>query len=85
MSCGRGLELFTRARAKYDPAQFVDVEYEELVADPAAVLKAVYAWLGRSVEAAVPMRRGAAEHVYSLEDFGLTRGQVEERFARIEQ
>jgi len=33
----------------------------------------------------VPMRRGAAEHEYSLEDFGLTRGQVEERFARIER
>jgi hypothetical protein len=78
-----GLELFTRARARYDPARFVDVEYEELVADPAAVLRTVYARLERPVEHAVPVRRGAVEHVYSLEDFGLTRGQVEERFARI--
>lgn len=81
----RGLELFTRARAKYDPAQFVDVEYEELVADPGAVLATVYAKLGRTVDRAVPVRRGAAEHFYALEDFGLTRGQVEERFARIER
>ncbi|HZM77067.1 MAG TPA: sulfotransferase [Candidatus Limnocylindrales bacterium] len=79
----RGLELFTRARAKYDPAQFVDVRYEELVADPDAVLRSVYARLGRPVEHAVPMRRGAAEHVYSLADFGLTREQVDQRFARM--
>lgn len=81
----RGLELFTRARAKYDPARFVDVEYEELVADPGGVLAEVYARLGRPVERAVPMRRGAVEHFYALEDFGLSRRQVEERFARIER
>jgi len=79
----RGLELFTRARASYDPRRFIDVEYEELVADPAAVLRRVYERLGRPVAQARPMRRGAAEHIYSLDDFGLTRGQVEERFARI--
>lgn len=81
----RGLELFTRARSKYDPVQFVDVEYEELVADPRAVLSIIYERLGRPLEAAVPMPRGPAGHAYSLADFGLTRERVEERFARIER
>ena len=30
----RGLERFNTARAKYDPAQFYDVDYRDLIADP---------------------------------------------------
>jgi len=81
----RGLSLFLEARARHDPARFIDVSYSDLVDDPAAVLKTIYARLGRPFTHAVPMPRGSGEHTYALEDFGLTRGQVEERFATIEQ
>jgi hypothetical protein len=96
----RGLELFTAVRARSDPAMFHDVEYDDLVADPAGVVEGVYAHFGLpfSGAAADAVRAlhagsaaggsggtggggGAGGHRYALADFGLTAGQVDERFA----
>jgi hypothetical protein len=87
----RGLELFTAARARRDPAQFCDVDYAEFAADPLAVIESVYARLGRTLSggAADAMRALMADgagtgarpsHRYALRDFGLTAEQVSERF-----
>ncbi len=89
----RGLESFTAARASRDPAHFCDVAYDEFVADPLAAVESVYARFGLTFSgpAADAMRalhaqsagRGAPPHRYALADFGLTAGQVTERFARL--
>ena len=87
----RGLELFTAARARRDPAQFCDVEYAEFTAGPVAVIESVYAAFGLAFtgRAADAMRALVAQsagtgarpsHRYALDDFGLTAGQVSERF-----
>ncbi len=87
----RGLDTFTAARAKYDPAQFVDVDYADFVADPLATVASVYDGFGIELTEGA---RGAMEamhaesrsgdrkpaHRYTLEEFGLTAGQVTERF-----
>ena len=86
----RGLERFTEVRAASDPAQFYDVAYDEFVADPVGTVEAVYGYFGLTLtgRAAAAMRglreqsTGAARpaHHYALADFGLTGGQVDERF-----
>jgi Sulfotransferase family len=88
----RGLERFTAERARHDPAQFFDVDYPEFVADPERTVEAVYAHFGlgltgpaRAAMAALrahsaPAAVGPA-HRYALSDFGLTEGEVAERFA----
>jgi hypothetical protein len=87
----RGLDEFTTARARYDPAQFCDVDYGEFVADPVGTVESAYAYFGLTLSgpAADAMRRlhaGQAgpdrpAHRYALSDFGLTGEQVDERFA----
>lgn len=88
----RGLSTFMADRERHDPAQFVDVYYEDFVADPMAVVEAIYERLGarlpeeaRSAMTALHTEStsGAAKpsHRYSLEDFGLTPSLVDERFA----
>ncbi|QDQ97045.1 sulfotransferase family protein [Tomitella fengzijianii] len=87
----RGIDTFDAARAQYDPAQFVDVEYSDFVADPLGTVGAVYDRFGitlsagaqRAMEAMHAESRSGARkpvHRYSLEDFGLSREQVVERF-----
>jgi Sulfotransferase family len=87
----RGLELFTAARARRDPARFCDVAYAEFTADPVGVVESVYARFGltlsgRAADAMRALVAGGAgtgarpSHRYSLEDFGLTREHVSERF-----
>lgn len=88
----RGLREFSAARAKYDPAQFVDVDFDELRADPFAAVGRVYDALGTpmSDDAHAAMSALDAEsksgdrkpvHRYSLEDYGLTTDQVRAAFA----
>jgi hypothetical protein len=87
----RGLDDFTAARARYDPARFCDVDYGEFVADPVGTVESVYACFGLTLsgQAADAMRRLHARsagadrpgHHYSLSDYGLTGEQVDERFA----
>ncbi len=88
----RGLGRFMADRARHDPARFVDVHYDEFVADPMGAVEEIYARLGeplgtgaRAAMAALHAdstsgtRRPA--HRYRLEDFGLTGRQVDDRFA----
>ncbi|MGO3326934.1 sulfotransferase family protein [Gordonia sp. (in: high G+C Gram-positive bacteria)] len=88
----RGLRDFSAARARYDPAQFVDVHFDELRADPFAAVGRVYDALGatmseqaREAMTALDAESKAGDrkptHKYSLEDYGLTAEQVREAFA----
>src|SRR5215471_2526066 len=88
----RGLERFTAERARYDPAQFFDVDYAEFAADPVRTVESVYAHFGLALspEARAAMEAVRAQgapaavgpaHRYALSDFGLTGDQVDERFA----
>ncbi|ORB84309.1 sulfotransferase family protein [Mycobacterium kansasii] len=90
----RGLERFNTARAQYDPAQFYDVEYRDLIADPLGTVAAVYQHFGLmlTAEAQQAMAKVHAEsqtgerapkHSYSLADYGLTVEAVKERFAEL--
>ncbi len=87
----RGLESFAAARARYDHAQFLDVDYADFTADPVGTVSSVYAHFGlpypAAAAAAVQALHAAAAagdarpaHRYSLADFGLTGAQVDERF-----
>jgi hypothetical protein len=89
---GRGAESFLAARAKYDPAQFRDVQYEDFVADPIASVEGIYRQFGlpladgtRTAMAAVHAASRSGErrpsHQYTLADFGLTGEEVDARFA----
>lgn len=88
----RGLRDFSAARAKYDPAQFVDIDFADLRADPLAAVERVYDAVGDplSDEARAAMVALDADsksgdrrprHAYALEDYGLTVEQVREAFA----
>ena len=88
----RGLERFNTARAKYDPAQFYDVAYRDLIADPMGTVADVYRHFGLTLtgEARAAIEKSHAEsqsgerapkHTYSLADYGLTVESVKERFA----
>jgi Sulfotransferase family len=85
-----GLEEFTQARARHDPARFCDIEYDDFVVNPLGTVSAAYERFGLALsdEAAAAMRvlceqsaAGGRTHHYALSDFGLTGGQVDERFA----
>ena len=86
-----GLQRFMADRAGRDPAQFMDVHYDDFVADPMGTVAAIYARLGsplsdeaRNAMATSPTRswpEGRSAHRYALGDFGLTGEQVDERFA----
>ncbi|WP_305094591.1 sulfotransferase [Prescottella sp. R16] len=89
----RGLDDFTAARAKYDPAQFVDVEYGDFVGDPLGTVEKIYSHFSIpfSEQARTSMDAMHAEsrtggrkpaHRYTLEDYGLTAEEVNERFGR---
>ncbi|HEY2299098.1 MAG TPA: sulfotransferase [Jatrophihabitans sp.] len=89
----RGAEVFAQARARHDPAQFLDIDYDEFVADPVATTFGVYEYFGLPLSdqartaitaADAESRQGerAPAHRYTLEQFGLTEAMVDERFAR---
>jgi hypothetical protein len=79
------------ARGRVPSDRFLDVAYDDLVADPLAVTARVYAACGRpftaATEAAVATRIAARPqhqhgvHRYAPEDFGLTEAEIRERFA----
>jgi hypothetical protein len=88
----RGLERFNTARAKYDPAQFCDVDYRELIADPLGTVAGIYRHFGMAltdeaqkamadIHAESQTGARAPKHKYSLADYGLTVETVKERFA----
>jgi sulfotransferase family protein len=85
------LERGLAARAACDPARFVDVHHDEIAGDPIAVAERVYAGCGSTLAGAArdAIARHArahprglhGEHDYRLEDYGITRDDVERRFA----
>ncbi|GAA4482749.1 sulfotransferase [Rhodococcus olei] len=92
----RGLDHFEKARARYNPAQFIDVDYHDFVADPLGTVETVYTHfsLPFTDEARLAMQdmhrqslSGARrpEHTYALADFGLTESAVDERFAGLQR
>jgi len=86
-----GIERAMAARASADPAQFLDVTYPELVADPIGTVRTICEYFGYPFDAEFEARarRRLAEdpqhkhgvHRYSLEQFGLDAAAVDERFA----
>ncbi len=88
----RGLESFNAARAKHNADQFVDVDFRELRDDPFGTAEKIYAAAGieytdeaRSAMAALDEESKSGDrkptHKYTLEEYGLTKEQVDERFA----
>jgi hypothetical protein len=85
------LERGLAARAACDPARFVDVHHDEIASDPIAVAERIYARFERPFAGAArdAIERHArahpkgkhGEHEYRLEDYGITRDEVERRFA----
>ena len=87
----RSWRTFTKARAGYDQAQFVDVDYREFVQDPVRTTRGIYDafdldWTPE-VDAAVTAldtesRSGGRrpKHSYSLDDYGLTEAEVRAAF-----
>ncbi|MEV8508980.1 sulfotransferase [Actinoplanes sp. NPDC051475] len=81
----RGVRRFMADRAHHDPAHFVDVDYDDFVADPARTVAAIYDRLGLPVP---PQARSAIEalhaprpaHRYELSDFGLSAAEVDDAF-----
>jgi hypothetical protein len=85
-----GLERFGTERARHDPARFLDVSYDDLIRDPLGTVESVYRYFGLPLSAAAAdaMRhlaagnegQGRPSHRYTLEEFGLTKDTVAERF-----
>ncbi|MDS1114529.1 sulfotransferase [Gordonia westfalica] len=87
----RGLREFSRAREKYDPAQFLDIDFADLRSDPMGTVERVYTALDTpmsdAARAAVTVldeesRSGARkpQHRYQLADYGLDEAMVEAAF-----
>ncbi|MCU7728026.1 sulfotransferase [Actinoplanes sp. KI2] len=84
----RGLRRFATERERHDPAHFIDVDYDDFVADPIGTVESVYERIGSplTAEARAAMTslqaepRGPAHH-YDLADFGLTAADVDAAFA----
>jgi len=89
---GRGLDSFTAARARHNPAQFCDVSYADFIADPLSTVESIYTHFGLPTtegarasmramhdESTTGGRRPA--HRYALADFGLTDAKVDARFS----
>lgn len=89
---GRGLmkALADRDAGRVPPAQVLDVQYRDLVADPIATVERIYAWsdLELRPEARAAMQAFLAEHrkdkhgrhEYTLEQFGLDPEEEIERY-----
>ena len=85
------LDLFMSIRAKAGNAAFIDVRYTDLTSEPIEQGKRVLSEAGIAITPEIVAgmedwieanrREDRAPHQYALEDFGLTRQQVEQDFA----
>ncbi|GAA2643525.1 sulfotransferase family protein [Paractinoplanes durhamensis] len=85
----RGSRRFAADRARHDPAHFIDVDYDDFVADPIATVESIYSFLGTPLTAAARTAMTALHasgrppaHRYALADFGLTPADVDAAFGR---
>ncbi|WP_232681023.1 sulfotransferase [Nocardioides sp. R-C-SC26] len=89
----RAYHSFHDARPRYDQAQFADVAFRDLLADPLGTVRGLYDQFGldftADAEAAVTeidreSKEGAAKpsHRYDLADYGLTEDEVRSAFDR---
>ncbi|MFI5889704.1 sulfotransferase family protein [Actinoplanes sp. NPDC051513] len=86
----RGLRQFAGDRARHDPAHFIDVDYDDFVADPLRTVESIYDRLGTPLTASARAAMTALQsegrrpaHRYTLGDFGLTPADVDAAFADI--
>lgn len=84
----RGLRRFMADRERHDPAHFIDVHYDDFVADPIRVVAGIYDRLGvrltgaaRGAMSSLHRQRERPAHCYHLADFGLTPAAVDAAFA----
>ncbi len=85
------LDRIVEFRARHGDGRFLDLAYQDIVRDPIGCVRHIYTRLGReltpSAERSMREHVGRApqgrygEHVYSLADFGLTRGPLDERLS----
>jgi len=86
------LDMELDFRARVGDAAFIDIAYDEVVADPVGAIGKIYEHWGRELSpgAAAGIRAHHAgagrkdrfgKHTYALEEFGLRREAVAERFA----
>lgn len=82
------VERMRAARASIPAGRMIDVQYEDMERDWRGTMERVYRFLGLDLAPAMPrmedyMRRAGAlkrrPHAYSLEEFGLTAGDVLDR------
>ena len=87
----RGLERFNAVRTTQNPAQFCDVDFDDLARDPIGTVEDIYSRFGidmtddaraaiRHTDDASKEGPRAPKHRYSLADYGLTTDQVRDRF-----
>ncbi len=87
----RGLREFEAARRRYNPDQFLDIDFDDLRGDPFGTVERVYTALG--AELSEPARAAMTalddesrtgdrkpQHRYSLADYGLTESSVKAAF-----
>jgi hypothetical protein len=86
----REVRAYERDRARHDSSHFLDVDYDDFIADPVATTRGIYEAFGldwnTDVEQAVTAadaesRTGArkSSHRYDLADYGLTEAEVRDR------
>ncbi|HET6152746.1 MAG TPA: sulfotransferase, partial [Marmoricola sp.] len=89
----RAFHTFHDARGKYNPEQFIDIAFGDLVKDQVGVTRRVYdqfglEWTPETEAAVAEIDREAREgkaapsHKYDLKDYGLSDKQVLDAFAR---
>ena len=83
---------FKEARAKYDPAQFVDIDYKDFVGNPHGTVRSIYdvfdielttQHIAAIMELDQESKHGKtqAKHTYSLADYDLADDEVRSAFA----
>lgn len=84
------MERAMACRTRIDPPRILDVDYDAFIADPVAVVRSIHEHFslpvtGESVSgweahAAAHPRGEHGEHVYTLEEYGLSEAMIRDRF-----
>jgi hypothetical protein len=79
-------------RERHGDGRFIDIAFRDLVADPVGTVRGIYERIGRPwtpateqalrEHASTAVQHRFGRHEYSLAEFGLDRGPLEERFGR---